>query len=119
MRQWPNTEPGEVEPPPDYTWVLYAAIAGAILFLLILLVIILLVRRARRKKREAQEAEEAAALAALQAATGVPEVSADIMDIHTERSMELRKDVRRFAESNPEIAALMVKNWLKEDENNG
>ncbi len=119
VRQWPNTEPGEVETPPDYTWVLYAAIAGAILFLLILLVIILLVRRARRKKREAQEAEEAAALAALQAATGVPEVSADIMDIHTERSMELRKDVRRFAESNPEIAALMVKNWLKEDENNG
>ncbi len=105
--------------PIEETIAVVARASGAILFLLILLVIILLVRRARRKKREAQEAEEAAALAALQAATGVPEVSADIMDIHTERSMELRKDVRRFAESNPEIAALMVKNWLKEDENNG
>lgn len=119
VRQWPTEGPSEIEPPPDYTWVLYAAIAGAILFLLILLVIILLVRRARRKKREALEAEQAAALAAMQAAAGAPEVSADIMDIHTERSMELRKDVRRFAEANPEIAALMVKNWLKEDDNNG
>ena len=41
------------------------------------------------------------------------------MDIHTEHSMELRKDVGSFAENNPEIAALMVKNWLKEDDANG
>lgn len=117
VRPWPTEE---VEPPiepvlNEYAWVLYAAIAGAILFLLILLIIVLLVRRHRKKKRLAQEAEEAAALAAMQPV--IPEVNADIMDIHTERSMELRKDVRRFAENNPEIAALMVKNWLKEDEN--
>lgn len=116
VRPWP-TEPVEpVEPiVNEYAWVLYAAIAGAILFLLILLIVILLIRRHRKKKRLAQEAEEAAALAAMQ--VQVPEVNADIMDIHTERSMELRKDVRRFAENNPEIAALMVKNWLKEEEN--
>ena len=117
VRPWPTEE---VAPPiepvlNEYAWVLYAAIAGAILFLLILLIIVLLVRRHRKKKRLAQEAEEAAALAAMQPV--IPEVNADIMDIHTERSMELRKDVRRFAENNPEIAALMVKNWLKEDEN--
>lgn len=28
--------------------------------------------------------------------------------------MELRKDVRKFAEENPEIAAQMVKAWLRE-----
>ena len=28
--------------------------------------------------------------------------------------MELRKDVRKFAEDNPEIAAQMVKSWLRE-----
>ncbi len=38
---------------------------------------------------------------------------ADIMDIHTEKSMELRRDVRQFAEENPEIAAQMIKNLLK------
>ena len=39
---------------------------------------------------------------------------ADIMEMNTEKSMELRRDVRRFAEDNPEIAAQMVKNWLRE-----
>ena len=116
VRPWPIEQVEPIEPiVNEYAWVLYAAIAGAILFLLILLIVILLIRRHRKKKRLAQEAEEAAALAAMQ--VQVPEVNADIMDIHTERSMELRKDVRRFAENNPEIAALMVKNWLKEEEN--
>ena len=41
----------------------------------------------------------------------------DIMDLHSERSMELRKDVRQFAEDNPAIAAQMIKNWLRGDEN--
>lgn len=120
VEPWPE-EPVEPVIPTfmdEYGWIVYAAIAGAILFLLILLTVILLIRRHRKKKRLAQEAEEAAALAALQQAQ-IPEVNADIMDIHTERSMELRKDVRRFAENNPEIAALMVKNWLKEDDTNG
>lgn len=118
VRPWPTEDVQPIEPVVnEYAWVLYAAIAGAILFLLILLIVILLIRRHRKKKRLAEEAEEAAALEAMQ--VQVPEVNADIMDIHTERSMELRKDVRRFAENNPEIAALMVKNWLKEDETNG
>ena len=36
------------------------------------------------------------------------------MNLQTEKSMELRKDVRKFAEANPEIAAQMVKSWLRE-----
>ena len=36
------------------------------------------------------------------------------MEMSTEKSMELRKDVRKFAEENPEIAAQMVKSWLRE-----
>ena len=45
-----------------------------------------------------------------------PEVPAqpDILEMQTEKSMELRKDVRQFAQDNPEIAAQMVKNWLRE-----
>ena len=35
------------------------------------------------------------------------------MEINTEKSMELRKSVRQFAQSNPEIAAQIVKMWLK------
>ena len=41
------------------------------------------------------------------------ERGADIMNVHTEKSMELRKNVRQFAEETPAIAAQMIKNWLK------
>ena len=32
--------------------------------------------------------------------------------------MLLRQDIRKFAESNPEIAAQMLKNWLRGGEEN-
>ena len=73
-------------------------------------------RRAVAEAAEALAAAEAAAAAAAAAPTG----GADIMEINTEKSMELRKTVRQFAQNNPEIAAQMVKAWLRgEDDNNG
>ena len=41
------------------------------------------------------------------------------MEINTEKSMELRKNVRQFAQNNPEIAAQMIKTWLRGGEENG
>lgn len=41
---------------------------------------------------------------------------ADIMDVHTEKSMELRRSVRELAENNPEIAAQAIKALLRGDE---
>ena len=38
------------------------------------------------------------------------------MSVDTEKSIELRRKVRKFAESSPEIAAQMIRNWLKEGE---
>ena len=38
------------------------------------------------------------------------------MEMQTERSMELRQDIRKFTEEDPEIAAQMVRNWLREGE---
>ena len=105
-------------------WVLYAAAAGMALFL-VLLIAVLLLRRSAKKKRLAQEKalqEEMMAAAALEAAqiqAAAPTGGADIMDINTEKSMELRKTVRQFAQNNPEIAAQMVKAWLKGGEDNG
>ena len=103
-------------------WMLIAAIAGLVLFI-ILLVVILLIRRKRRKKREEEErarlAEENAVDALLDAAglNGETPEGVDVMDLQTERSMELRKDIRQFASDNPEIAAQMLKSWLRGDEN--
>ena len=115
-----------VEPigPTVPAWVLIAAGAGLLLFL-ILLVVILLLRRKKQKKQEEEEArqrEEAEALlrvAGLGLDGEIPETGADVMDLELERSMELRKDIRQFASDNPEIAAQMIKVWLKGGDGNG
>lgn len=105
-------------------WVLIAAAGGLLLFI-ILLVIILLARRRRRKRLEAEEAEaEANEVDALLAAVGLggqatDDNGADVMEIQTEQSMQLRKDIRQFASENPEIAAQMVRNWLRGGDDDG
>ena len=105
--------------------------AAALLLLVILLIVILSIRRKRRKKKQEEEEREAAAMeeqlaaeglgitpeAAAAIAAAAPTGGADIMEMNTEKSMELRKTVRQFAQNNPEIAAQMVKAWLKGDDN--
>ncbi len=104
-------------------WVIIAAAAGLLLFL-ILLIVILLIRRKRRKKREAeelalQEGQVDALLEAAGLSSEAAQNGADVMDLQTERSMELRKDIRQFASDNPEIAAQMLKVWLRGGDDNG
>ena len=50
---------------------------------------------------------------------GNPVSGADVMDLHTERSMELRQNIRDYVDENMEVAALLLKSWLKEDGDNG
>lgn len=50
---------------------------------------------------------------------GNPVSGADVMDLHTERSMELRQSIRDYVDENMEVAALLLKSWLKEDSDNG
>ena len=100
-------------------WVLYAAIGGLALFLLLMIVILLLHRRRVKKRRKAAQKELEAAMAAAQTQQPIaPEETrqSNVMELQTERSMELRQDIRKFAEENPEIAAQMVKNWLRESD---
>lgn len=95
-------------------WAILAAGGGLAVFL-VLLVIFLLLRRRKKRKQAAQLADQMAQMMRNAPTTvqAAPE-GADIMDMDTEKSMELRKDVRKFAEENPEIAAQMVKAWLRE-----
>jgi len=118
--------PDEINGLPN--WMFFSLLIGIALFIVLLIAIILLRHNAKlRAKREAeelaeQERQRAAAAAALMAeSTPPPAQGADIMDLHSERSMELRMNVRQFAEENPEICAQMVKAWLKggEEENGG
>ena len=50
---------------------------------------------------------------------GNPVTGANVMDLHTERSMELRQSIRDFVDENMEVAALLLKSWMKEDGDNG
>lgn len=104
-------------------WVLIAAVGGVLLFIL-LLVIILLARRRRKKQQEAEEEAQANEVDALLAAVGLggqatDDNGADVMEIQTEQSMQLRKDIRQFASENPEIAAQMLRNWLRGGDDDG
>jgi flagellar M-ring protein FliF len=88
----------------------------------------MLVRRGKKKKQEAEQkaVEELLAVAMPQQTedgvqldeNGEP-VGADVMDLHTERSMELRQSIRDYVDENMEVAALLIKSWLKEDGDNG
>ena len=115
----PVVPPVDNWPLPVPPWVVIAAGVGLLLFVLIL-VIVLRRRAKKRKLRELEEArqrelDELLAAAALAQPTG----GANVMDMQTERSMELRKEIREFADENPEIAAQMIKNWLRGGEDNG
>lgn len=119
----PEEEPAPEEPDALFLglfpwWMVYALIAGLALFLILLILILLLVHRSKKRKaKRRREAEEASLTAAAEAANAIhaaeEQQGAQIMDLHSERSMELRQEVRKFAEENPEIAAQMVKSWLK------
>ena len=107
---------------PVEMWMVYAAAGGLLLFI-ILLTVILLLRRKKKKQRAEAEAQQqmefdmdAFLAAAAKSQMENNEAGADVMSMQSERSIELRQDIRRFAEDNPEIAAQMLRTWLRGDD---
>lgn len=111
-------------------------------------IILAVILSKNRKKKAAQEAAEQARMASLmdalenaggleEAAEGTEAVEgadgvlveavegedgeeeAEVLDAETERGMELRQQIRDFAEQSPEIAAQMLRNWLNGGETDG
>ena len=107
----------------QYPLVVVAAALGLLLFVL-LLVLILVMRRKKQKKQEELEEQERREMEAMMASVGLTaeedtlEGSMDVMELEMERGMELRKDIRQFVTDNPEIAAQMLKSWIREGESN-
>ena len=126
-------------------WVFIAAGVGLLVFVVVL-VLILVLRGKKRKKDEAEREELIRQMEALAPPgviveigedgkpiyvdaepAGEPETDeegnplkgADVMDLHTERSMELRQSIRDFVDENMEVAALLLKSWMKEGGENG
>lgn len=107
-------------------WWAFAAAGGGLLLFIILLAVILSIRSKRRKKQREEEAleqlQQQQQLAAELLAAGMPQmeaVGADVMSLQTEKSMALRQDIRQFAEENPEVAAQLIRSWLRGGEEGG
>lgn len=117
----PFYSPDQPVVPPDIAalpdWAIYAAIGGTALFLVLLILILILRSKSRKKKAARMRAATEAAALSFMPGVQSPE-GADIMTVRTEKSMELRKEVRTFAENNPEIAAQLVRTWLRGGEDN-
>lgn len=99
-------------------WVYLALLAGLFLFMTLFMIFAMLGRR--RSRRQAQQLAPAMPMGPQVELEPIAEeqepAGADIMDVHTEKSMELRRSVRELAESNPEIAAQAIKALLRGDE---
>ena len=141
-------DPEPVEPEPGTLWgvpyfVFIAAGVGLLVFVIVL--VLILVLRARKRRKE--EAERQILIETMIAAAepgqtvqldengqpiyvsvgGEPEVDeegnpttgANVMEMHTERSMELRQSIRDFVDENMEVAALLLKSWMKEGGESG
>ncbi len=117
----PDDEKTDVPPIPNIfmgvpLWVYLALLAGLFLFMTLFVVFVLLGRRRTRGQVQLEPAVDV--VPELESIVEeIPEpAGADIMDVHTEKSMELRRSVRELAENNPEIAAQAIKALLRGDE---
>ena len=123
-------------------WIIIGIIVAVLLIAGIILAVILLRRKKKAKEKaaleqaqaeaeqaelsslleslgEGEEAGEAAEGAAVLASEEETEEGGPILDPQSERSMELRQQIRDFAEQSPEIAAQMLRNWLNGGEADG
>ena len=114
-----DQKPGSVKFP---MWAIYAIAAGVVLLTLLIVLISVSASKSKRKKKEAEMMallQQQALEQMLNSAPEEEELSADVMNMKNEKSMELRKDIRRFADESPEIAAQIVRSLLRGGENDG
>lgn len=104
-----------VSPFEEYPWLVYVIIIGAAFLIILIVVIIVLTRRKKRKKAE----EEAAAAAAAAEIAEQGELSLDadqmeeLQDIKIAKGLVMKQKIQDFSKENPEIAAQLVKSWLR------
>lgn len=121
-------------------WIILAVVILILLALTgIILAVILTKKRKKKAEQAAQEAAEQAQMSQLLEALQEGEAGAEgaegllaseeeseeeddlqeVLDAETQRGMDLRQQIREFAEQSPEIAAQMLRNWLNGGEMDG
>lgn len=109
-----------VSPFEEYPWLVYVIIIGAAFLIILIAVIVVLTSRKKRKKKAEEEA--AAAAAAVESAEQ-GELSLDasqmeeLQDIKIAKGLVMKQKIQDFSKENPEIAAQLVKSWLRGEDN--
>lgn len=112
-------------------WMIIAIIAGSVFLLFLIILIVVLVRKRKKKKQREKEMALAQVIPPEDALSQNPEgepsvqdiqdpasITPEILSIKNEKGMELKENIRKFAEENPEISAQLIKTWLKGGEGN-
>lgn len=95
-----------------------AGIVAAILLLLAIIVIVIVSRR-RKKARLLEESELSEIDLALQEEQERERINREMQEMQNDKGMELKRNIRDFAEKNPEISAQLLKSWLNGGEHGG
>ncbi|HWQ50780.1 MAG TPA: flagellar basal-body MS-ring/collar protein FliF [Terriglobales bacterium] len=92
--------------------ILFAA--GALMLLLLTAGLIFFVKKTQAKKQAAQEAAQA------QVAAAAPEETTDILPggivLNETRAQSLKRQIKDFSATNPDIVAQLLRTWLKEEQ---
>ena len=89
---------------------LWALIAGIALILVLIAIVVILILR-RRRQQEEEELEELVEDTE-EEVPAILDLNEEIQEIQNDRGMELKRNVREFAEQNAELSAQLLKNWL-------
>ncbi len=100
---------GPLSPAGINKWLIYAAAGAALLLALIVIIILQIIKKRRRKEEQLLAAEFAANGESLDELFG--EESIPITPVKDTR----KEQIKEFAMTNPEIAAQMIRSWLKSD----
>nr|WP_317378110.1 flagellar basal-body MS-ring/collar protein FliF [uncultured Faecalimonas sp.] len=93
----------------------WALIAAGVLLVIAAVVVILMIRR---KKKNALAAEEETEVSGDEYSP-MMDMNQELQEIQNDRGMELKRNIREFAEQNAEISAQLLKNWLNGGDGNG
>ena len=94
----------------------FVAIALAVLLIILIVGIILIKKKAKKKAMMADELNEENSIKTEEMLQSEKQ---EILNMKNERSRGLRENVRDFADNNPEIAAHMIRDWLRGGEDSG
>ncbi len=88
---------------------------GFYALMLILLVVMVITAMPRKKVVQSVEAAALEAAAAGSAGTAPSESGEELLDINLQEQSELKKQIEKFVQQNPDAVAQLLRNWIAED----